>query len=120
MGNPVVGVSRQRPNHIHYIRHHGGSGRIGAGAGAVVQCRAYRVTIYQNRIHYSFHIGNEPSLGDQSRVHAQLDAVRGALGDAKMFDPLSKFLGKADVLNGDAAYPFCIYLVELEWDAERY
>ena len=55
------------------------SGRLGAGAGAVVHRLPDRVALHQDRVHHAFDVGDQPRRRDQRRMHAQLDALRGAL-----------------------------------------
>jgi len=51
-------------------------------------------------------------------VHAQLDALRGVLGDPEQLDSVAELLGVADVSFGEPGDPFLVALVELHRDAE--
>ena len=78
--HPVVGVRGQGPHHVHQVRHHRRGGRQGAGPGPVVEGRTHRVALHQDRVHDAVDVGDEAPVGDQGRVHPQLDPVRRSAG----------------------------------------
>ena len=115
----VFRVGGNRAHHIDQVRDHGRGGRLGAGAGPVIQTRAQRIGARQNRVHHAADIGEEFALGDERRMHAQLDAGRGAARQAEMLDAVPQLVGERDVLGrhlGDALH---MHALELQRNAER-
>ena len=88
------------------------------GAGAVIQRRPDRVALHQHRVHRAVDVGDQPPCGNQRRVHAQLDAGRGAARDAEQLDAVAEFLGVFHILAGELRDALGISLVELHRYAE--
>src|SRR5262249_19426557 len=62
------------------------------------------------------HVGDQPSRGNQGRMHPQLDAAGLALGDAEELDAVAQFLGITDVLAGELRDAFGVDRRELHLD----
>ncbi len=112
------GVGAVHAGDVHQVGHHGGSRGLGARALAVVQRGADGIAVHHHGVHGAFHIGDQALGRDQAGVHAQLDALVRALGDAQQLDAVAQLLGVLDVGRRQLGDAFHIGLVELHGDAE--
>ena len=106
MRHAVLRICGMQTGHVNQIGHNGRAGRLGTGACAVVQSRTDRVAFDHHCVHHAVDIGDQLVLGNQSRMHAQLDAFRRALGHAEQFDAVAEFFSVADVAGSQFADAF--------------
>ena len=118
MRHAVLGVGGQHARDVDEVRDDRRRGRLGAGAGAVIHRLPHGVAFHEDRIHDAFDVRDQPARRYERRMHAQLDAVGLALGDAQQLDAVAELLGVADVFARELRNAFDISGAELHRDAE--
>ena len=93
MRHPMIRIGGMQPRDIDQIGDDRAGGRLGTGPRAVIKRRADRIAFDQDRVHHAFHIGDQTARRNQRRMHAQLDAVGHAFGDAQQLDAITELLG---------------------------
>ena len=114
----VLRVGGVQAGNVHQVGDHGAGGGLRARTLAVVQRGAHGVALHHHGVHRAFHIGNQALGRHQAGVHAQLDALLGALGDAQQLDAVTQLLGVLDVGRTQFGDAFDVGLVELHRNAE--
>ena len=79
----------------------GGGRRIAPGAGANQSQRADGVAVDRDGVEHAHRLRERLGLGDHGRMHALLDAVFGALGDAEQFYAEPEFVGGGEIGERD-------------------
>ena len=118
MRDPVIGIRRQGARHIHQVSDHRRGRRKRARTGAVIECRPDRIALHQNGVHHPVDVCDETPLGDQRRVHPQLDPIAAATGDAEVFDAIAQLGGIGDVQCADLRDALGKTALELERNTE--
>ena len=114
----VVGVGGVQARDVDQVGHDGAGRGFCARALAVVERRADSVALHDDRVHRAFDVGDQPRRRHQRRVHAQLDAMLTALGDAQQLDAVAQLLGITDVHRLQRADALDMRLVELHRHAK--
>ena len=104
---------------VHQVGNHGAGGGLGTRAFAVVQRGAHGIAVHHHGVHRTFHIGDQALGRNQGGVHAQLDALGCALGDAQQLDAVTQLLRVLDVGRAELGDAFDIGLVKLHRNAKR-
>ena len=115
----LVVVHGQCATQFNDVSHDSGSRRLGTSAGAVEQGRPHRIAIDHDGVHHAIHGRQHGFLGNQGRVHTQLDAVTGVLGNPQVFDAVTEMRGAGHVFGGNPADPLGVDLGKLQRNTER-
>ena len=103
---------------IDQVGHHGRTGRLGAGALAVVKRTFGCVAFHNDGVHCAFHISQQTACGDKCRMDAKFDAVIGVLRDAEQLNAVAEFFGKLNVLGFQMCNAFDMNFRHIDRNAE--
>ena len=119
MRHAVRAVGAVQARDVHQVGDHSASGRFTARALAVVQRGADGIAMDHDRVHGAFNVGDQALGRHQAGVHAQLHALRYALGDTQQLDAVAQLLGIANIGSAELGNALNVSLVKLHRDAER-
>ncbi|KFB71722.1 MAG: hypothetical protein AW09_003140 [Candidatus Accumulibacter phosphatis] len=114
----MFGVGGVHAGDVHEIGDDCRRRRFGTGTLAIVERRADRIALDQDRVHRPLDVGDQPFGGDQGRMHAQFDALGGAFGDAEQLDAVAELFSVPDVGRVELADAFDVRLLEAHRVAE--
>ena len=80
---------------------------------------ADRVAVDRHRVGDAHHLGDRRGFGDHRRMHALLDAARGALGDPQQLDAIAQFVGRGEIGEADRLDAFDMDRLGVDPRAER-
>ena len=108
---PHRAAERQRADasrHIGDVGHHGGRGGSAAGAGTDQRDRRNALAVDRDRVGDAHHLRDRGRFRHHGRMHALLNALCGAHGNAEQLDAITEFLGGAQILGLDRGNAFDI------------
>ena len=103
---------------IDQVCNHGRTGRLRAGAFAVVKRTFGGVAFHNDGVHRAFYIGEQAACGNKRRMDAKFDAVIGVLGDAEQLDAVAEFFGKLNVFGFQMCNAFDMNFSHIDRNAE--